>query len=93
LDVRRELLREHGSRPPEISIEGLNELATIAALVGANRKRGAQSCLSTNKEMERAKKTAASNRAQVVLELERHIPATPVERNTKGLWPIFCWRL
>ena len=25
------------------------------------------------------------NRAQLVLELERQIPATPVERNTKGL--------
>lgn len=35
---------------PEISIEGLNEFAVVLASLGANRKRGAQSGPSKQKE-------------------------------------------
>ena len=42
--------------PAEISIDGLNELASILALIGANRKRGAKSLLSRKKEVDRAEK-------------------------------------
>ena len=49
--------------PPEISIEGLNELASVLALFGANRKRGAQSRPSRKKEMDRAEKPAPQSSA------------------------------
>jgi len=44
--------------PPEINIEGLNELASILASFEANRKRGAQSHPSRTKEVDRAEKPA-----------------------------------
>lgn len=44
--------------PPEISIEGLNELASVLASSGANWKRGAQSHPSRTKEVDCAKKPA-----------------------------------
>jgi hypothetical protein len=43
---------------PEISIDGLNELASVLALLSTNRKRGAQSCPSRKKEVDRAEKSA-----------------------------------
>jgi hypothetical protein len=48
---------------PEISIEGLNELATVVAMFGANRKRGAQSHPSGTKEVDRAEKPAPRSSA------------------------------
>jgi hypothetical protein len=49
--------------PPEISIEGLNELASVLALFSATRKRGAQSAPSRKKEMDRAEKPAPQSSA------------------------------
>jgi hypothetical protein len=49
--------------PPEISIEGLNELANVLASLSANRNRGAQSDPSINKEVDRAEKAAAQSSA------------------------------
>ena len=43
LDVRRELLRRHDLRPPLVSIEALNELATALAAGGKLVKRGSRS--------------------------------------------------
>src|ERR1700674_4019929 len=48
---------------PEISIESLNELATVLALFGANRKRSAKSCPSRKKEMDDAEKPAPQSSA------------------------------
>jgi hypothetical protein len=48
---------------PEISIEGLNELATVLALFGANRKRGAKSTSSSKREVERAKTSTPQSSA------------------------------
>ena len=42
--------------PPEVNIEGLNELACVLAALGANRKRSAQSHPSNKKEKGGAKK-------------------------------------
>jgi hypothetical protein len=49
--------------PPEISVEGLNELASVLASYGANRKRGAQSHPSTTKEVDCAEKPALQSNA------------------------------
>ena len=48
---------------PEINIDGLNELAGVLALLGANRKRGAQSCPSRKKEKDRAENPAPQSSA------------------------------
>ena len=69
---------------PEISIDGLNELASVLASFGANRKRGAQSDPSRTKEVDRAEKPAPqSNAARSRAGTSN--PTTPVEGNTKGL--------
>ncbi|MBI1220739.1 MAG: hypothetical protein GC186_19585 [Rhodobacteraceae bacterium] len=47
----------------EVSIEGLNELAAVLALFGANRKRGAQSRPPRKKEGNSAKKPISRSRA------------------------------
>ena len=47
--------------PPEISIEGLNELAGVLASFGANRKRGARSRSSKTKENGSAEKAASKS--------------------------------
>jgi hypothetical protein len=49
--------------PPEISIEGLNELAGVLASYGANRKGGAQSHPSKRKEVDRAEKSVAARQS------------------------------
>ena len=48
---------------PEVSIEGLNELASVLALLSANRRRGAQSSPSRTKEVDRAEKPAPRSSA------------------------------
>ena len=45
---------------PEISIEGLNELAAVLASLGANRQRGAQSHPSRKKEKDSAEKQVST---------------------------------
>ena len=70
--------------PPEVSIEGLNELAGVLTALGTNRKRSAQSRPSNKKE-KGVRRSQYQNRRQPVLELEpKNYPAL-VERNTKGL--------
>jgi len=69
---------------PEISITGLNKLASVLATFSANRMRGAQSSPSIRRRWI-VRRNQRHKQAQLVLELERQIPATPVERNTKGL--------
>ena len=49
--------------PPEISIEGLNELAGVLAAFGTNRKRSAQSRPSNKKEKSGAEKPVSRSRA------------------------------
>ena len=49
--------------PPEISIDGLNELGAVLASLGANRKRGAQSRPSSKKERDSAEKPISQSRA------------------------------
>jgi hypothetical protein len=48
---------------PEISIEGLSELAAVLASLGANRKRGAQSRPPRKKERDSAEKPISQSRA------------------------------
>jgi hypothetical protein len=48
---------------PEISIDALIELASVLAMLGANRKRGAQSHPSITKEVDRAEKPAPRSSA------------------------------
>jgi hypothetical protein len=48
---------------PELSIDGLNELASVLAALGANRRRGAQSSPSRKKEVDRAEKPAPRSNA------------------------------
>ena len=63
---------------PEISIEGLNELASVLASFGANRKGGAHSSPSIKKETDRAEKPASQSSAA-------HSRAgTSNSRNTRG---------
>jgi hypothetical protein len=69
---------------PEISIEGLNELASVLALFGANRKRGAQSCPSGKKEKDRAEKPAPQSSAARPRAGTSN-PSIVAERNAKGL--------
>ncbi|KAB2954736.1 MAG: hypothetical protein F9K19_14735 [Rhizobiaceae bacterium] len=49
--------------PPEISIEGLNELAAVLSSLGANRKRGAQSRPPRKKERDSTEKPISQSRA------------------------------
>ena len=63
---------------PEISIEGLNELASVLASFAANRKGGAHSSPSIKKETDRAEKPASQSSAA-------HSRAgTSNSRNTRG---------
>ena len=63
---------------PEISIEGLNELASVLASFAANRKEGAHSSPSIKKETDRAEKPASQSSAA-------HSRAgTSNSRNTRG---------
>src|SRR6516165_11050296 len=63
---------------PEISIEGLNELASVLASFAANRKEGAHSSHSIKKETDRAEKPASQSSAA-------HSRAgTSNSRNTRG---------
>ena len=63
---------------PEISIEGLKELASVLASFSANRNRGAQSNPSIKKEVDRAEKPAAQSSAA------RPRARTPKSGNTRG---------
>jgi hypothetical protein len=49
--------------PPEVSIEGLNELAGVLTALGTNRKRSAQSRPSNKKEKGGAKKPVSKSQA------------------------------
>jgi len=49
--------------PPEISIEGLNELAAVLEALGGHRKRSAHSRSSTEKERDGAEKSGPKSRA------------------------------
>src|SRR5215471_21849277 len=62
---------------PEISIEGLNELASVLASFAANRKGGAHSSPSIKKETDRAEKPASQSSAA-------HSRAGTNSRNTRG---------
>lgn len=49
--------------PPEISVDGLNELSAVLMSLGANRKRGAQSHPPRKKERDSAEKPLSQSRA------------------------------
>ena len=81
--------------PPEISIEGLNELAGVLALLGANRKRGAQSRPSKKKERDGAEKPTPrverSSSSSWSVEVLKQ-PWSEARRDWSRPWPIFCWQ-
>lgn len=80
---------------PEVSIEGLNELASVLALLGANRKRGAQSSPSSKTEVDRAETGITIERNSFsswnVKFLQRSWSET--RRDCSRPWPIFETKL
>jgi hypothetical protein len=66
--------------PPQVSIDGLNELAVVLKLLGTNQASGARSRPSMKREKGRAEKKPISR-----ADAGRRIPQNPLGANPKGL--------
>ncbi len=81
--------------PPQVSIDGLNELAVVLKLLGAKRVSGARSRPSMKREKGRAEKSQYREPMQLGLDRGRRIPQNPLGANPTGLIrrsPICCWK-
>jgi len=71
--------------PPQVSIDGLNELAVVLKLLGTNQASGARSRLRRRGREDVRIKSRYREPIQLGLDLGHRIPQNPLGANPKGL--------